>query len=116
MPESCVFCRIWSGKESAEGLWRRDRVMGFVPLNPVVPGHKLVVPAVHVVDALEHPGITAEVMAAAAAIARRPCNIITSAGREATQTVFHFHIHIVPRHEGDGLALPWTAQQGEGHA
>ncbi len=37
-----------------------------------------------------------------------PCNLITSAGREATQTVFHLHIHVVPRRDGDGLALPWT--------
>jgi diadenosine tetraphosphate (Ap4A) HIT family hydrolase len=37
-------------------------------------------------------------------------NFITSAGRDATQTVFHLHIHIVPRHAGDGLALPWTGQ------
>jgi len=37
-----------------------------------------------------------------------PCNVITSVGREATQSVFHLHVHVVPRREGDGLALPWT--------
>lgn len=112
MPKNCVFCGIWSGKEPAVGLWRGEGVMGFVPLNPVVPGHQLVVPAVHVADALENPRVTAEVMSVAAAIAPKPCNIITSAGREATQTVFHLHVHIVPRRADDGLALPWTAQQG----
>jgi histidine triad (HIT) family protein len=41
-------------------------------------------------------------------------NIITSIGRVATQSVFHLHVHIVPRHEGDGLCLPWTGQHTGG--
>lgn len=44
----------------------------------------------------------------AAEIAPHPSNLITSAGAEATQSVFHLHVHIVPRGENDGLALPWT--------
>jgi histidine triad (HIT) family protein len=47
-------------------------------------------------------------MSAAAELATPPCNIITSAGSDATQTVFHLHLHVVPRRAGDGLALPWT--------
>lgn len=42
------------------------------------------------------------------------CNFITSSGLDATQTVFHYHMHIVPRHEGDGLRLPWTDQDSLG--
>lgn len=84
--------------------------MAIVPLNPVTEGHVLVIPRWHVVDAVQEPQVTADVMRCAAELAERPCNIITSSGGEATQSVFHLHVHVVPRREGDGLALPWTDQ------
>jgi histidine triad (HIT) family protein len=108
----CVSCRLIAAREH-EG--EHGGVVWFEPLNPVVPGHMLVVPRRHVSDALEDPDLTGRVMAEAARLAafRRlhPCNIMTSAGREATQSVFHLHLHIVPRAAGDGLMLPWTEQQ-----
>lgn len=110
MMPACVFCDIANGVTEAQVLRRWLGVWAFVPLNPVVDGHVLVVPRAHVVDALESPAVTAEVMRRAAQIAPRPCNIITSAGVEATQTVMHLHVHVVPRRAGDGLALPWTGQ------
>ena len=68
----------------------------------------------HITDALDDPEATGHVMEAAATYARTrwvgPCNLITSVGTSATQTVFHLHVHIVPRHPGDGLKLPWTGQ------
>jgi histidine triad (HIT) family protein len=88
-----------------------DEAIAFVPLNPVTPGHLLVIPKRHVADVTENPTVSAAVMCAAAELATPPCNIITSAGREATQTVFHLHLHVVPRRAGDGLALPWTDRQ-----
>jgi histidine triad (HIT) family protein len=90
-------------------------VVTFEPLSPVTPGHRLVVPVGHVTDALENPTIAGWTMEFAAAVARnygiRSCNLIASAGTDATQTVRHLHIHIVPRRENDGLHLPWTGQQ-----
>lgn len=85
-------------------------VIAFRPLNPVTEGHLLFVPEVHVEDATEAPAITALVMAAASDWARGvgDCNLITSVGEAATQTVKHLHIHLVPRSVGDGLALPWS--------
>lgn len=105
----CPFCgRIDGHAYDAGDQWS----VTFEPLNPVVPGHRLFVPRVHVADALERPDVTGHVMRYAAQWAAghrmNPCNLITSAGREATQTVFHLHIHVVPRRDGDGLALPWT--------
>jgi len=107
----CPFCdRIAAGEYDEE----YDGIVDFEPLNPVTPGHRLVVPKIHVADALEDLAVSAEAMAYAAnrakAVGLSSCNLITSAGTDATQTVFHLHIHIVPRHEGDGLALPWTGQ------
>lgn len=110
--EGCVFCRIIAAGGYDD---EHDGIVDFEPLNPVRPGHRLVVPKVHVADALEDPVMTGKTMAYAANLAKTrglaPCNIMTSVGREATQSVFHLHIHIVPRSAGDGLMLPWTEQQ-----
>jgi len=92
---TCPFClrlgRFQYEKTSVEGVVR------FEPLNPVTPGHMLFVPFLHYQDALEYPRRTAQVMESAAEYADGPCNLITSVGSEATQTVFHLHVHLVPR-------------------
>lgn len=104
--EGCPFC------EKAQSS--TVPVMVFEPLNPVTPGHMLVVPAIHVADAAKNPTITALVMRRAAQVAAGvgPCNIITSLGADASQTVFHLHVHVVPRRPGDGLLLPWSKPDG----
>lgn len=104
---SCVFCRIVSGDAPATVAHRWDDAIAIVPLGPVVDGHLLVIPVVHVRDALERPEVTAAAVSRAAEIAPRPCNLIANVGREATQSVWHLHWHIVPRRANDGLALPW---------
>jgi histidine triad (HIT) family protein len=106
----CVFCRIVRGDEPATivATWRH--ALAFVPLNPVAEGHVLVVPRRHTSYATEDPLVAGYVFVCAAEIAPTPSNLITSSGVDATQTVFHLHVHVVPRAKGDGLALPWTAQ------
>lgn len=103
----CPFCQIVAGTAPATIVREWDDAMAIVPLKPVTEGHTLVIPYAHVRDLTHVPSVTGAVMARAAEIAIPPCNIITSAGREATQSVFHLHLHIVPRREDDGLALPW---------
>lgn len=105
-----MFCRITAGIEPATIVAEWPDAVAFEPLNSVAPGHLLVVPHAHVVDATSDPHITGEVFRRAAELAERPCNLITSAGTEATQSVWHFHVHIVPRSAGDRLPLPWTPQ------
>lgn len=117
MQRNCVFCRIIQQDLRPTD---HDPVMvanwgdavAFVPLNPVTPGHTLVVPTEHVTDALNSPRVTGSVMEKAARLADTlpptSWNIITSVGSAATQTVHHLHIHLVPRREGDGLLLPWS--------
>lgn len=107
MNDDCVFCQIIQGKVEATIVAKWFDAIAFLPLHPVTDGHTLVVPRLHVADALERPMVTGMVMQRVAQLAVKPCNIITSAGPEATQTVFHLHVHIVPRRAGDGLALPW---------
>jgi histidine triad (HIT) family protein len=82
------------------------------PLNPVTPGHLLVITRAHLPDALASPasfGYLAE-QAARYAVSQGlgDCNLIVNVGRAATQTIDHLHLHIVPRRPGDGLRLPWT--------
>lgn len=110
----CPFCKRIDSGDYDDWLKRFDAVT-FEPLNPVTPGHRLVIPRIHVPSALGHPAIAADTMAAAVVTATRyevgDCNFITSAGPAATQTIRHLHIHVVPRRDDDGLHLPWT-----GHA
>jgi len=107
---SCVFCqRIAAGDFDMH--YKHLDVVTFEPLNPVTPGHRLFLPARH----FEHPyhGAVADAMAAAALSCRKgdQYNLITSSGPDATQTIAHIHVHLVPRRAGDGLALPWTGQK-----
>ena len=110
--DRCVFCRISAGDEPAILLKRWRRVWAIQPLKPVTPGHVLVMPRAHVADYTVDPAVSAEVMHCAAEFANDlelvPSNVITSAGRDATQSVMHLHLHIIPRSAGDGLALPWS--------
>lgn len=110
MEPDCVFCDIVSGEAPSEQVRDWPGTLAIVPINPVVPGHILIIPKTHVPNAIQSPRITAETMWRAAQIAGQmgECNIITSVGRAATQSVFHLHIHIVPRKENDGLLLPWS--------
>lgn len=107
----CPFCEILTGRAPFEEVAAWPDALAIVPLGPVVDGHTLVIPTEHVADFAESPEVTARVVARAAELAstmRCPMNLITSKGSEATQSVFHLHVHLVPRAYGDGLALPWT--------
>lgn len=112
----CPFCEIVAKRAPAFILGECASAVAFAPLNPVVSGHTLVVPRVHVEDAIEDPAVTADVFGAAADYVSRlrregvhyDFNLIASTGAAATQTVKHLHVHIVPRRDGDGLLLPWS--------
>ncbi len=114
---ACPFCdRIKAGEWES---FTRDNpaVVWFEPLNPVTPGHLLFIPARHV-SAVDDPARSPYEAAITVEVAIRwaqrhsvgSYNLIVSAGAEATQTVPHLHVHLIPRREGDGLTLPWTGQ------
>jgi histidine triad (HIT) family protein len=109
----CVFCRIVAGTAPATVVRRWPGVIAIRPRGGCAPGHVLVIPSVHVTDVGSNPAVSALTMTAAAELAAEhpACNVITSKGAEATQTVFHLHIHVVPRHAEDALPLPWTPQR-----
>lgn len=106
----CPFCEIVAGRAPATIVGEWSDTLAIVPLNPVVDGHTLVIPREHVRDAVIDPAVTATTMQRAAEFTRDHwphANILTSIGKPATQSVFHLHIHAIPRREDDWLMLPW---------
>ena len=106
---TCIFCEIVEGRVPATIVERWNDALAIVPLNPVVDGHLLVIPTTHVEDFTTVPFVSALTMVRASELVAGmgSYNLITSKGRPATQSVFHLHLHLVPRAENDGLALPW---------
>lgn len=110
---TCPFCDIIAGRAPANWVVQPDHwpdAVAFAPLNPITEGHTLIVPKAHAADFTTDPETSAATMRRAAELMRwtdRPMNLITSKGRAATQSVFHLHLHLVPRAKDDGLALPW---------
>lgn len=108
-PRDCPFCDY---KGPSRIQYRSPYVYAIEPIEAVTDGHLLVIPWSHFRDFTEEPMVTALVMGEAAKIAQRQFgqsfNLITSKGEEATQTIAHFHVHLVPRFDGDGLTLPWS--------
>lgn len=117
--EGCAFCAIGQGKDdSAEIVVQHANWIAFFPDNPATPGHTLVIPRSHVVDLwqVDLP-LGADLMAAVVHVGRAVeralepdgMNLITSAGKTAEQSVFHLHLHIVPRWRRDGFGQIWPA-------
>lgn len=116
MSDSCVFCEIVAGQSPADVVLDAPDVLGIVPLSPVTPGHVIFLPKVHVSDATDDPAVTGYTMEAASLYGKDKAssdsmNFITSVGEDATQSVYHLHIHLVPRRDCDLLPLPWTPME-----
>ncbi|MFB4314958.1 HIT family protein [Actinomadura sp. 21ATH] len=113
---SCVFCGIVRGDEPARVVGESPAALAFLPIRPAAVGHTLIIPRDHVRDIWElTPALAASVMetvlkmshAIRNALAPEGLNLITSAGRAASQTVFHVHFHLVPRWTGDQIGDMW---------
>ena len=118
----CIFCRIITGELPAKIVDQDERTVAFMDIQPATRGHALVVPRHHARDLLEIDAddLEAAIVAAQRLARRMPdrlgadgVNLLNSCGRAAWQTVFHFHIHVIPRYEGDPLQLPWTPGPGD---
>ena len=118
----CIFCRIVAGELPAQIVDQDERTVAFMDISPATRGHALVVPRRHARDLLEiEPEELEATIVAAQRLTRRihdrlgpdGVNLLNSCGRAAWQTVFHFHIHVIPRYEGDPLRLPWTPAEGD---
>jgi histidine triad (HIT) family protein len=118
----CLFCKIVAGEIPAQIVHEDDRTVAFMDINPGSRGHLLVVPRRHARDLLE---IDQEDLAATMGAAQRMAarvgerldadgvNLLNCCGSAAWQTVFHFHVHVIPRYDGDPLRLPWIPEPGD---
>ncbi|MEK6328314.1 MAG: HIT family protein [Actinomycetota bacterium] len=119
-PAGCEFCAIARGEDAAaEVVCEGERWVAFFPPEPATPGHTLVIPRIHVPDlwaadaelgadlmeAVIHVGHAVE-----KAVSPEGMNLITSAGQAAEQSVFHLHLHVVPRWEDDELDI-WPPKE-----
>ncbi|HEY7120930.1 MAG TPA: HIT family protein [Solirubrobacterales bacterium] len=118
----CLFCGIVAGSIPSERIDENERTVAFMDINPATSGHALVVPREHSADLMEigEDDLTATILAAQRLSARMKkvldadgINLINACGASAWQTVFHFHIHVVPRYEDDPLKLPWVPEPGD---
>jgi histidine triad (HIT) family protein len=118
----CLFCKIAAGEIPSTRVDEDERTVAFMDINPATPGHLLVIPREHSTDLLEVPDADLDaVMLMAQKLAGRVkerlgadgVNLLNSCGRAAWQTVFHFHVHVIPRYAGDPLRLPWVPGPGD---
>lgn len=118
--EDCIFCKIAAGEIPSSTIYEDDSFRAFLDLSPAAKGHALLIPKEHFDNLYE---LDDETAAKALAIARNlakkmtkalQCdgfNLVQNNGECAGQTVFHFHMHLIPRYENDGVDLTW--KQGE---
>jgi histidine triad (HIT) family protein len=118
----CLFCRIVAGELPSHRVYDDERTVAFLDINPTSRGHVLVVPRAHSADLFE---IGADDLAACLNTAKHIAgwqrdrlgadgvNVLQSTGRAASQVIFHFHVHVIPRYEGDGMVNPLARSPGD---
>jgi histidine triad (HIT) family protein len=118
----CLFCKIVAGELPSTIVDEDERTVSFMDIAPATRGHVLVVPRAHSADLLDvGPQDLEAVAVASQRLARRAkerlgadgVNLLNSCGAAAWQTVFHFHVHVIPRYRDDPLRLPWVPGPGD---
>jgi histidine triad (HIT) family protein len=118
----CLFCKIVAGEIPSTRVREDERTIAFMDINPATRGHLLVIPREHSTDLTDvGPEDLAACMAAAQQLTGQVkdklgadgVNVLNSCGRAAWQTVFHFHVHVIPRYANDPLRLPWLPEPGD---
>lgn len=114
--ENCIFCRIANGEIPSRTIYEDDRFRAILDLGPATKGHALILPKEHYEDLFAMPEeLAAEAMKLAKRLAgiqkerlnADGLNLVQNNGTAAGQTVRHFHIHLIPRYEGDGQTIGW---------
>jgi histidine triad (HIT) family protein len=121
----CVFCKIRDGQIPSVKIDEDERTIAFMDINPLSPGHCLVVTKRHAptlfdadVEDLQAATATAKRVAQAIREALRPdgLNLLQANGAAAFQSVPHFHLHLIPRWANDGKGFDWTLVPGDREA
>jgi len=118
----CLFCKIVAGELAATIVAESELALAFADINPATPGHTLVIPRAHAQDVQD---VTASDLRATTELAQQVAraaferlgadgvNLLNSSGALAGQTVFHFHIHVIPRYDGDSMRPSWVPSPGD---
>ncbi len=112
----CIFCKIAAGDIPSATIYEDDDFRVILDLGPAAKGHALILPKEHYANITEMPD---ELLGKAMVLAKKvvtymmkalPCdgyNVVQNNGEAAGQTVFHFHIHLIPRYKNDGVGVTW---------
>lgn len=119
----CLFCKIINGEIPSLKVYEDEHVFAFMDIMPLTKGHTLLIPKTHCKDLFEMPEEVARNLYAAApkvanaikaAFQPAGMNTVNNNGAAAGQTVFHYHLHLIPRYdETDGLVVGWNSRQDE---
>lgn len=114
--QDCIFCKIANGEIPSKTLYEDDSFRVILDLGPATKGHALILPKNHAANLFELPKEDAEqvlLVAQKLGILMREklgmdgLNLVQNNGEAAGQTVSHFHLHMIPRYEGDGQTIGW---------
>jgi len=115
----CVFCKIVAGQIPSTRVFEDEHTLAFMDLGQVNPGHVLVAVKKHAANIYALDDTQAAALARAstrvaraveAAFKPEGLSVYQANGKVAGQTVFHYHVHLLPRHEGDGMELTWPVK------
>jgi histidine triad (HIT) family protein len=122
MEKHCIFCQIVEGKEEAFIVDEDQLTIAFLDKNPISSGHTLIIPKNHYKNIFDIPkDVLERILAVSRRLAKKYTeklqatgfNLVNSNGKDAQQSVFHFHFHLVPRYPGDNLDL-WFHGRNKG--
>lgn len=121
--KDCIFCKIANGEIPAATIYENSDVRVILDVAPASRGHALILPKEHFKDLFDIDAVTAgKIFSMATEVARAMksvlhcdgLNVVQNNGTVAGQTVFHFHLHLIPRYEGDGVNIGWNpGESGE---
>ena len=120
MKDNCIFCKIATGKIPSATVYEDSHFRVILDINPATKGHCLIIPKEHFDNIYDLDGETAgKLFSLETCIARAMrdalgcdgMNIVQNNGEIAGQTVLHFHLHLIPRYEGDGVQLTWKPNE-----
>jgi histidine triad (HIT) family protein len=119
---NCIFCKVLAGEIPSQEIDADTRTMTVLDINPATPGHAVVITRTHAenVFALDDEDLLAAMQAVRRVGERmketlkpQGFNILHNVGRVAWQSIFHFHVHVIPRYEEDPLRLPWLPEPAD---
>ncbi|MBS5933441.1 MAG: HIT domain-containing protein [Clostridiales bacterium] len=123
MKDNCIFCKIAAGEIPSYTIYEDDDFKAFMDISPASKGHTILIPKVHADNLFElDETLASKLLPVAARIAKalkaelhcEGLNLLQNNGEIAGQTVFHFHMHIIPRYEVDKVVVKWVEDKYEG--